>query len=69
MSMQTEQQPHMTKTNVEFMIWKCGRCGLLRSNKITHIHDVPMPENVVKMHEDLQKAKAEKQGERPEPGT
>ena len=54
----------MTETGRECIVWVCRKCGQLRSNRHTHKHFVPLPDEVIETYE---KSKAEKQGECAEP--
>lgn len=44
--------------------WNCPKCGILRTNKSTHVHNIPLPEGVLeairKRENDLQAKAAEK---------
>lgn len=41
------------------LIWKCKKCGLLRSNHITHKHGVPLPKDKIREIEVRERKKEE----------
>jgi len=47
----------MGKSIVEEITWICRKCGLLRSNKVIHIHNVSLPEHKLKSLEMMKNAK------------
>ncbi len=59
MIMMEKGQPNVYKE------WTCHRCGLLRTNKATHVHNVPLPKDVLeamrKRENDLRAKAAERQ--------
>ena len=38
--MRQPSSKYMKKEEVGEIIWKCKKCGLLRSNKVTHKHGI-----------------------------
>jgi len=47
----------MDKEEYSEITWICKKCGLLRSNQITHIHGITLPDDKLKQLKEIEDAK------------